>query len=278
MKPLCILVFAAMLPQTLNAQLTRKDNFLSELRKDSTVADTLTADQREFDYAYELWDEQPLMALTAFKGFIEQYPDSPLLPRAKFNLGSLQFRFGQDSAAYATLTEVLEGDYNERDENSLMEPYALYKHRACRILAELSLRRHEFGEAARYVHMFDEVYPYQHFCGNEWQAYHYYRDWMKARIKEGTGEFTEAIQILVPDIVYTGLAGNGYIIEYLDKILNEHYSTDQIRAEVRRGLDTASFKKRKGQTTTIVTMFGARVTFGVYDDVKSNQFIAKYKP
>jgi len=276
MKPLYLLVFAAVLPLTLNAQLIRKDKILSELKQDTAVSDT-TAEQRKFDRAYELWEEEPLMALTAFKEFIAQYPESPLLPRAKFNLGSLQFRYGQDSAAHATLNDVLAGEYNERDENSLMEPYTLYKHRACRILAELSLRRHEFREAARYVHLFDEVYPYQHFCGNEWQAYHYYRDWMKARIKDGTGKFSDAIQILVPDIAYTGLAGNNYIVDYLDKILNEHYSTDQIKAEIQHGLSTTSVKKKKGYKTTTVKLFGASVIFDEYDDVKSNKFIAKYK-
>ena len=81
MKPVYILVFAAMLPQALNAQFTRKDNFLSQLKEDVTVSDTLTADQREFDYAYELWEEQPILALSAFKGIVSAPDESQIQSR-----------------------------------------------------------------------------------------------------------------------------------------------------------------------------------------------------
>ncbi len=277
MKTACIVILAVWIPQVIFAQLDRKDTFKTQLVKGSTTADTTASDQREFDYAYDLWEEQPALSLSAFKDFVERYPESSLIPRAIFNIGELHYRIGQDSAARAILTQVVAADYDEMESNSLMEPYALYKHRACRILAELCLRHTDYDEAAEYIHLFDKVYPYHHFCGNEWQAYDYYRDWMLARVYEGQGKTSRAIQTLVPDIAYTGLASNEYIIEYLEKILGEHYSSEQIQHEVSNALTHARVKTKKGIKTTTLTLFGADVTFDHYDTVDQNSFIARHK-
>src|SRR5690349_4844456 len=99
---------------------------------------------------------------------MKEYPQSPAKDDAHFNIGYIQFNLRQYKEAASTFHEILNMSYNELADNSLMEPYKLYKHNSARYLAEISLEVKEWKDAERYIHMYDKEYPYQHFCGNEW--------------------------------------------------------------------------------------------------------------
>ena len=219
-----------------------------------------TEDQLAFDEAFALYDSGTYeQAVLAFSEFIERFPKSPLRGRAHFNVAYLYRELHYNAKAAAVFKEILNEGYNENDENSLMEPYTLYKHNSCRHLAEIYLEEKDFTQAETYMEMFDKVYPYQHFCGNEWAAYDLYKATMYARLYEGKGQYERAVRNLVPYIFENGLASNADLLDELVQILRAHYTTEEIQAELRRSLTTLSMHSKKGEGQARLILFGEKV-------------------
>lgn len=217
-------------------------------------------DQLAFDEAFARYDSGAYeQALLAFSDFMERFPKSPLRARAHFNVAYLYRELNYNAKAAAVFKEILNEGYNENDENSLMEPYALYKHNSCRHLAEIYLEEKNFSQAEMYIEMFDKEYPYQHFCGNEWAAYDIYKATMYARLYEGKGQYERAVRHLVPYIFENGLAPNDYLLDELIQMLRAHYTLEEIQAELRRALATLSMHEKKGEGQARLTLFGEKV-------------------
>ena len=219
-----------------------------------------TEDQLAFDKAFALYDSGTYaQAVLAFSDFMERFPRSPLRGRAHFNVAYLYHELHYNAKAAAVFKEILNEGYNENDENSLMEPYTLYKHNSCRQLAEIYLEEKDFTQAEIYLEMFDKEYPYQHFCGNEWAAYDLYKATMYAQLYEGKGQYERAVRNLVPHIFDNGLASNANLLQELVQILRAHYTTTEIRAELQRSLATLSMHAKKGEVQARLTLFGEKV-------------------
>src|SRR5690349_8226543 len=93
-----------------------------------------TADDLAFQNAISLYEDgRENDALLAFYEFMNLYPQSPLRGRTHYNIGYIQFERHNYQAAATAFKQILDEDYNERDSNSLMEPYMLYKHQSCRM-------------------------------------------------------------------------------------------------------------------------------------------------
>jgi tetratricopeptide (TPR) repeat protein len=232
----------------------------------------LSPDQKLFEEAMELYQHQlPERSLYAFREFMLLYPSSPLAARAHYNVALILRQLNDTTRAIATFIEILDKDeYNERDSNDLMEPYTLYKHHSCRNLAEMSLEKKQYAQAARYIEMFDKKFPYQHFCGNEWAAYDMYRDVMVARVLEGQHDIKKAIRILITSIPENGLASNQAVLKTLDGILSRNYSFEQLQAEFTQALNNFRIETKKKETYAVVTLFGEPVRFEQYYTEQKN--------
>jgi len=221
-----------------------------------------TKDEMAFEHAISLYaDDRQDEALLAFYEFMTVYPDSPLRPSAHFNIGVLQFNRQHYEVAAGVFKQILNEEYNEFDSNSLMEPYKLYKHQSCRFLAEISFEQKDFKAAEEYIHLFENVYPYQHFCGNELTAYAIYTATMKARLYEGQQKVEKAIQTLIPFTFQNSLASNEELLDLLINILYRHYTKEQVQQELTNAIASIQIKSKKRDTDVTMTLFGERIRF-----------------
>lgn len=214
-------------------------------------------DERAFDNAYQLVsDGKQEEALDAYRSFMKTHPKSSLKPRAHFNAAYLAFALGNLTEARDTFLEILDMGYDEREENSLMEPYALYKHNSAVYLAEISLQVKDWDAAKKYIHMFDKIYPYQHFCGNEWAAYHTMKARMDARLFEGQGRNDDAVRALAPHLFGNGLASVAGAQSDLRDLLRRNYSDEEIRKELNSALASSRIIRKKQSISGQITFFG----------------------
>jgi tetratricopeptide (TPR) repeat protein len=211
--------------------------------------------ERAFQEAYELCDANPEKALVAFQQFLIDFPKAKPTPAAHYDIGYLQHKLLRNEEAIVTFKQILEMPYNDKDPNNLMEPYKLYKHNSCRQLAEIYLERKDYKLALHFINLFDKKYPYQHFCGNEWAAYDNYKATMLAMVYDGEGHYESAVDTLLPYIINNGLASNENVIATLERILDNHYSKDELRNEFQKGLKNIRVSAGKNKKATTV-LFG----------------------
>lgn len=213
-----------------------------------------------FEYAVDLFqNEKHQEAANSFKKFMADFPKSRLKGRAHFNL-ALSFRaLGDTARAKVTFHEILQMGYNEKDENSLMEPYTLYKHHSCRMLALMALDEHDYTAAERYIEMFDKKFPYQHFCGNEWAAYDMFKAVLLAKVYTGTNRFEKAVKTLVPYTFSDALASNEKVLEELEVIVRREYTKPEIKAELINAIESLQVTQKKDRTIATITLFKTNV-------------------
>lgn len=202
-------------------------------------------------------------AAESFHQFLDTYRTSAQRGRAHFNL-ALSYAAEKDYVnAKKYFLEILDQPYNEQDENNLMEPYALYKHHACRQLAFIALEEKNYLQAGLFIRWFDEKFPYQHFCGNEWAAYDMFKAVMDAKVLAGTGHVHEGIEKLVPFIFDNGLASNEGVLDELIELFEQLPSADVKKAFNDAAASLVIEKKRK-DVNAYVTLFGIKVNVASY--------------
>ena len=245
-----------------------------------------------FEYAVDLFQsEKNQDAADSFGRFIEGFPDSPLKGRAHYNLALSFKELGDGARAKTIFHEILAMPYNERDENSLMEPYTLYKHHSCRMLASIALDEQNYKEAEHYIKMFDKKFPYQHFCGNEWAAYKMFKAVMIARVYTGMNQPQRAIKTLAPFTFSDALASNEEVLETLESTVRREFTKDEIKAELTRAIESLQVTQANDRTTAAMMLFNVKVEVeDFYMDkdanesdlehyrriVRSNEFFKKY--
>lgn len=225
-----------------------------------------TPAEAQFEKAAAFYEDGDLASAAAeFRKFMVEFPQSPLVARAHYNVGYINFVMGDYETAKLIFNEVLTKPYNELDSNNLMEPYTLYKHHTCRLLAEIALKQQDYAAAEKYIHQFDKVYPYQHFCGNEWAAYDNYLAVMKAEVYAGKGQVKKALEELLPHIFNNGLASNKEVINQTISLLEKNYSCEALREEFKRAQASLTVKSTRKRTNATVTLYGVTVPVeGIY--------------
>ncbi len=182
--------------------------------------DELVEDYYEGDY---------MTAYLGFGQFVKHYPKSSLVPRAIFNQACLLRELGRDEDAKVVFRKIMNSNFDEQEAyGGIMEQYALYKNRSAKHLAEIYLNENDFNNAGKYIHLFDKIYPYQHFCGNELSANAIYTDTMYAKMYHGKGKTEKAIKKLLPHMFYNGLAGNQEVLDLLNQYLPLVYSNSEL--------------------------------------------------
>lgn len=238
---------------------------------------TQTQDQILFDHAVQYFaDGHYTRAAEEFETFLSKFPTSPLLGRAHYNLGLTHYRLLNYITAKKVFLQILDQPYNEQDKNDIMEPYTLYKHHSCRMLTEIALVEKDYRAAEKYIRMFDEEYPYQHFCGNEWAAYDMYKAVMLAKAFEGQGETKKALGSLLPYIFSNALASNEEVLRLLTDILEAHYSQEQNQQAFAKALATLEIKETKKSTRAFINLYDVKIEVNDYNYETKNNSSKEY--
>jgi len=228
--------------------------------QDQATEDTLTPDQVQFEKAIAYYEAGDLSsAASEFRKFMVEYPRSPLMARAHYNVAYVSVILKDYGTAKMIFKEILTKPYNEQDSNDIMEPYTLYKHHTCRQLAEIALEEKDYEAAEEYIQLFDKQYPYQHFCGNEWSAYDMYVAVMRARLYDGTNQVKKALEVLLPYMFTQALASNEEVLDELIMVLEKNFTKADLREEFTRSLATLTVKKTKKEMNATVMLYGVKV-------------------
>ena len=227
-----------------------------------------------------------MTAYLGFGKFLEKYPDSELAPRALFNQGFLLRELGKEQEAKQIFERIMEEEFNEYENyGGIMEQYTLYKNRSAKHLAEIYLEEENFIAALKYIKIFDNIYPYKHFCGNELEADAIYTDVMYAKTYYGMGKLDKAIKMLLPHLFYNGLASNNEVMELLGQYLPQLYSNNEIKQFVEEGIQNFKAKDKDYGTFQLLGVKIPVYTYQFYGEgeielvsdkgTKNNQAIEK---
>lgn len=188
-------------------------------------------DQIAFDEILAVYyDDEYDSTLSLCHNFLQEHSESTLIPRVKYNIGYILRELGRDEESIPIFEDLLESNYNDRERfGGLMEQYALFKHRSASNLADIYLDLGDFGNAKKYILLFDKKFKYQHFGGNEMMAHEIYTARQYARLYHGQGKTDKAINELLPYVFDNGLASNSAVLKLLDKLLNIRYSADELK-------------------------------------------------
>jgi len=185
----------------------------------STFSQKMPSDY--FEEAIIYFEEEEFdKAIEVFQFIVENYPKNLLYPRAFYNVGYIYFIKKDYNKAISVFTAIIESNFNEKENlnASIMEdPYTNYKHRASNILSNIYYDKKMFDTALHYLALSDTVFPYLHFCGNEYEANYVYVALRYADIYQKLNQPNKAIEKLLPT-VFVSLVDNSKVITEL-KIL-----------------------------------------------------------
>lgn len=199
--------------------------------------------------------------------------DETLIAKSFYNMGDIYMVKEDFKKAKEIFIAILDADYDEMDaggrgEGIMAEPYALYKNNSAKCLAEIALKEKNFADALTYTDLFANVYPYRHFCGNEYKANYIYTAYTYARCYEGLQETDKAIRMLLYECMNSGLASNDHIVKMAADLIKKKYTSEQISKELQRAASTVQLKTiGKGKYKRdyyYTTMFGANMEITPY--------------
>ncbi|WP_396147911.1 tol-pal system YbgF family protein [Flavobacterium sp.] len=209
-----------------------------ELSQFINPKDTIDMDYEEkikSQIAIEIKENVLEKVIQNYTELISEYPKSKLIFRALNNKGFAELELEYYGEAEKTFLKILNSDANDKEKggigSGLMgEPYANYKNRACKILADLELKKENFTNALKYLDT-TKKYPYQHFCGNEFASEEIYMAEMYSKCYLGLNQYDKAYDILLPNIIENGLASNSELIEITFNALLKNYKKEDLKSQ-----------------------------------------------
>lgn len=183
--------------------------------------------------------------------------------KAHYNCAYITLLKKDTANAITLFDEIINSDYNELDRggtgSGLMgEPYALYKNNSSKMLAQIYLAKHDYKKALKNTVLADKEYPYRHFCGNEYEANRIFIATLYASCYKGMDKTDEAINVLFPLCIESGLADNESLVEMLSSLLKEKYSDEKIKNEIEIALNAVRPKtpdQKPGYSEIYITDF-----------------------
>lgn len=207
-----------------------------ELENIINLKDTINITNEEKikrDFAIEIRDNVLDKVIENYEELIREFPKSNLLFRALNNKGFAELQLEDYNKAKETFLKILNSNANDKEKGGIGsgimgEPYANYKNRASKILADLELKSKHYQEALAYL---DETkkYPYRHFCGNEYAADEIYMAEMYSKCYLGLNQYEKAYDILLPNIIENGLASNSELIKTTFNALLKTYKKEELK-------------------------------------------------
>jgi tetratricopeptide (TPR) repeat protein len=207
------------------------ENFINQ--KDTI--DSSSEEKIKRDFAIEIRENVLDKVIENYEELIREYPKSNLLFRALNNKGFAELQLEYYKEAKETFLKILNSNANDIKKGGvgsgiMGEPYANYKNRAAKILADLELKSKHYQEALAYL---DETkkYPYRHFCGNEYAADEIYMSEMYSKCYLGLNQYEKAYDILLPNIIENGLASNSELIKMTIDALLKNYKKEELKIQ-----------------------------------------------
>lgn len=251
MKALIVMISATLLMVSLN-----------------TVAQKMPQDY--FDEGIQfVEDEDQASALKAFQYIVDNNPKNRLFPRALYNTGIINSQMGNTGKAISIFEKILKSNVNDMEPSGggiMDDPYAGYKHNSSSMLSSIYSDIKMYDSALYYLTMSDTLYPYQHFCGNEYAA-----DDVNKALRYGylylqKGDTAKAIESLMGGAFRDGLTDNSEVMEKLKEILSNkknvakefEASLDKIYTE-KKILNKNSFDPGREATYYYFDFLGAKI-------------------
>ena len=128
----------------------------------------------------------------------------------------------------------------------MAEPYANYKNRAAKVLANISIKERNFSDAIKYLDL-TKKYPYIHFCGNEYAADKIYISELYAKSYLGLNDKQKALKTLLPNIIENGLADNSCLVDLTCKTLLEDHKKEELRVKYEQAFKNYQIEKVKSK-------------------------------
>jgi tetratricopeptide (TPR) repeat protein len=223
-----------------------------------------------FKIAEKHYEEENVdSAYTIYKTIVDNYKSHKAYSTALYNLTWAAMDLKKYDVAEKGSLELLHSDYDDYEkgpgEGLMAEPYALYKHRACKILSNIYLQKAEYKSALKYEKLADKKYPYRHFCGNELAANEIYKSTAYARCYAGLGKRKKAIKIALKEAFNSSFADNSIVIALADSFITTEYGKEKIMNELQKSTASLKIKSNGKYETFYVRIFDN--TIEIKDDI-----------
>jgi tetratricopeptide (TPR) repeat protein len=177
-----------------------------------------------FEEAGKYFEEKEYeKALSSYQYLADNHPKNELYPRAFYNVGYIHFIQKNYEKATQVFKTIIGSNFNEKESlggGIMDDPYANFKHRASQLLSDIYYDKQDYKLALYYFLMADTLYPYLHFCGNEYASNDIQTALRYADIFQKLNQPNKAIEKLLPTVFIT-LADNSEVIKELKKLLNK---------------------------------------------------------
>lgn len=207
----------------------------------TTCAQKMPSDY--FDEASKYFeDENYDKALSGYQYIVDNFPKNELYSRSYFNIGYIYYSQKKFEKAIPIFKTILESNFNEEENlgGGIMEdPYTNYKHRASEILSNIYYDQKMYDTALQYFALSDTVYPYLHFCGNEYASNNIHTALRYSDIYQKLDKPDKAIESLLPTVFIT-LADNSEVIVELKRLLS---NKKDLKKELNESLKKIYSKK-----------------------------------
>lgn len=190
-------------------------------------------------------------ALGYYQDLINGFPKSKLLFRTLNNKGFIELALDDKVEAKKTFLKIIDSKADDKEKGGIgsgimAEPYANYKNRAAKILADISIKDSNYTDAIKYLDL-TQKYPYRHFCGNEYAADEIYVSQLYATCYLGINDKQKALKILLPNILENGLADNSDLVDLVYKTLLKDYQKDELKVKYEQAFKGYQTEKVKSE-------------------------------
>jgi hypothetical protein len=219
----------------------------SEINQDTV--DITAEDKIRRDYAIELKEEVLDKVINNYNELILKFPKSDLVFRTLNNKAFAELENGYKSKAKDTFLKIVNSNANDKEKGGIGsgimgEPYANYKNRALKNLAQIEVGNKNYSEALTFLEE-TKKFPYQHFCGNEFAQDKLYIAEIYAQCYLGLNQPEKAFDILLPNIFENGLADNSKVVNLTYNSLSKTYSKIDLKNKLEESFKNLIIKKEK---------------------------------
>ncbi|KAA5533807.1 hypothetical protein F0919_14860 [Taibaiella lutea] len=222
---------------------------LQELVNNELDTDEGSEDSIYVEYSKEIKESILEKAQNYYKELIKDYPGSKYLFRTYNNEAFIALQLNNRAEAIGLFQEILKSNADDKEKGGIGsgimgEPYANYKNRAAKEIAELYIADSNYTLALTYLEL-TKKYQYQHFCGNEFAADALYIAEQYARCYIGLKDFGKALDFLLPYILENGLASNSSIVHLAFNTLMLNYGKDELKVKFEEAFKNYKVEKVK---------------------------------
>lgn len=197
-------------------------------------------------------------AAIVWQQVVENYPDSTrCYGKCYNNIPFAYLKLKQNDKAKEWFQKIIDSKLNDRDEGeSIMEPYANYKHSACLNMAMQLFREKKFDEGLKFVKLAETKHKYQTISATSFEkravsiAYNKVKVW-KAKKNPKEALFVMVEKMLDADVFFrapevgsiTYLDFYKYLREDSKPLIKELYGNEKFAKQLKAAINTLTVKE-----------------------------------